>query len=209
MAMDINDMKDVFMFADRESAPKMLDFIQNDLNIKESGEWNYIGYDVVSVDPDKYEYVLREGKRFALENGISAWWLDCRTSRRWPVNSVDIGWAVLSDNISISVDEAERIGNKEFWDMDEHAPQVLIDYCNNMKEYLHVHFIKRTRAWEDENKMAFVLSAGTLDFEGSQELLREYIRKYGLGPFDKIETLTYTGDFTNELIIPKRRKIKR
>ena len=103
--MDINKMKDTFLSRSREPAENMLSYFWDVMGIKDSGIWNCIGYSIVSVDPEEYERVLREGRKYACAEDMGIFWMNCYDDRRSPIASVDIGLGYLQKSMNLSKTE--------------------------------------------------------------------------------------------------------
>ena len=194
--MSLDDMKDTFLFNDgHETSQKMLDYIQNVLGITESGRWNYMGYDVVSVDPEEYERVLLEGRKYAIENDLGMWWIDCNNTRRAPIASMDIGFGILPETLL----EGEPVGNdRHIWDIPDANPPIIVDYFAKMQEYFGKEIIRVDKKYWSDNGMTITPVTKDIDFEKYQNLLAEFIIEHGTGPFTEIHPLTFTGKYIEE-----------
>lgn len=193
--MDINDMKDVFLFNDgHETSDKMLDYIKSTLGVEEAGKWNFIGYDVVSVDPSEYERVLKEGKEYAVKNNLGIWWVDHYNDRRSPIASIDLAYGVLPATL-LPGEEKKEYSYREFWRDDKFTPPYLLEYFRVMKEFLKVDKIYRTYSCANS---AITISPLSLDYENQMKLMEEFVEKYGYGPFETIYPLRFTGELVKE-----------
>lgn len=206
--MNINDMKDTLLFRDYEIANKMLKFIQNDLGIKESGRWNFIGYEVISVDPKEYERVLLEGRKYAIENDWGMHWVNCDNERRGPIASMDIGYGIITRK---PFENEKDVYDRFFWEYyEEDRPQVVREYLDLMKDHLGEQIIRLDityRRHDDEND-AFIIKPVTndIDYEKYKNLLANYISEYGYGPFEEIKPMTFTGKIVEEPFQLKKTK---
>ena len=198
--MDINKMKNTFLFNEYETPKKMLEFIRNDLGIEEADIWNYIGYDVISVPPKEYERVLIEGKKYARDNDLGMWWVDHYNLRRSPIASVDIAYGMLP-RAPIPGEEKHDYSFRGFWSEDKSTPPYLLDYLNEMKAYLKIEKLFRTYNHADK---ALTLTPLSLDYEEQLGLIKEFIYKNGYGPFNKIYPLKVTGELIKEPIKVKK-----
>ena len=199
MAMSVDDMKDTFMCGYPENTQKMLAFIQGKLGIKDYAIWNYIGYYVVSVDPKEYEHVLVEGKKFAYQEDLGMYWLNNYNVRRSPIASYDIGFAILPKKL-IPGENEEGKSNRSFWETDyeNRTPQVILDYFENMREYLKVQKIFRTFTSSDEDGL--IITPLSIYYNTEMELLKEFVGKNGYGPFKEIRPMSITGEIQKEPI---------
>ena len=203
MTMDINDMKDTFLANTHESAEIMLDFIRNDLKIDDSYIWNYIGYDVVSVNPKEYEHVLKEGKKFACKEDFGLWWINHYNERRGPIVSCDIGYCFIQQEpIEGEVnDKKERI----FWIDDDYTPKCIVEYLKDLKDYLKVKELNRDYSSADR---ALRITPLSLDYEAQSALFKEFVTKNGYGPFETIHTINFDGSLNKEPILVKKKTIQ-
>ena len=201
MALNIEKMKDVFMSGDKETMMKMLNFIKNDLGISESDYWNYIGYYVISVSPKQYKHVLLEGKKFACLNDIGMYWINHYNERRGPIAINDIGYGLLPKKI-IPGEEKKEFFNKNFWGYsDDNTPKTILEYFDAMRDYLKVEKIIKTYCFADD---ALMISTLEEDYEKNSSLLKEFVKKYGYGPFEEIHSLSFTGECDKEPILIKK-----
>lgn len=206
--MDINDMKDTLLFRERETAIKMLKFIQEDLGITESGRWNFIGYEVISVDPKEYERVLLEARKYAIEKDWGMYWVNCDNERRGPIASMDIGYGILERK---PLEGEKNISDRTYWEsFEEDRPPVIRTYLDLMKDYLGEQIIRIeiTHKIEDDNHDAFIIKPVTkdIDYEKYKNLLASFITEYGYGPFDEIKPVSFTGKINEEPFQYKKTK---
>ena len=204
MAMDINEMKEVFLTGEKEKRDFMLDYIRTVLNVSDADWYSYCGYYVISVPPENYEFVLARGKEFAAINNMSMYWLDCDNIRRAPISSCDIGYCVLPDTL-IPGEEKKEYSNRFYWEyFDDRTPKTILEYLESMRAFLKTDKIYRT--YNGANN--FIISASGLDYETESELFQEFVQKYGYGPFEKIYSLSFTGKLIKPPILSMKEQLE-
>ena len=204
MAANIEKMKDVFMSGDKKNMLFMLDYIKNNLGVSEADYWNFIGYYVISVPYDQYENVLLNGRKFACGEDFGIYWLNHYNERRGPIAACDIGYGLLPKT-SIPGEEKEENANREFWGYyDERTPKIILEYFDAMKKYLKVDKIIRDYHISND---ALRISPLNYDYESKSKLFREFIEKYGYGPFKEIHPLTFDGEYVEQPILVKKKSI--
>ena len=194
-------MRDVFMSGDKETMLYMLGYLKDNLGISEAEYWNYIGYYVIHVPEDKYIEALVNGKKFASEENIGMYWINHYDERRAPVDSCDIGYGFLPKTL-IPGEEKKKYSNRYFWGYNDHCtPKTILEYFDSMKEYLKVDSILREYNGADD---ALVITALDPDYYTKSELLKEFVEKYGYGPFSEIHQLTCSGKYVKQPILSKK-----
>lgn len=195
--MEDKDMKDVFMSGDPAPIYQLLAYIQNDLGVKEARKWNFIGYPVIDVPKDKYEYVLLHGKDYACQNNLAVCWLDHYNERRGPIDSCDIGYAFLPET-KISGEDLSQYKDKTLWGVyRERTPEVIMEYFDAMKNYLQVDNLYLDTHLGDR---AMRITAHSTDYDRMIVLLNEFVEKYGYGPFSEIRNLSFTGKLEDAIL---------
>lgn len=196
MAMDINDMKDVFLFREHETADKMLKYIKEELKVKDADKWNYIGYDIISVPHKEYERVLLEGKKYAISKDYGMYWLDYYNFRRGPIASIDLGYAKLPED---RLEDEDGRYDRYFWDDDNYTPKSVVSYFSQMHKHFGPEIKKINREYHrGDNAIQITLVTGNIDYEKYRKLLGEFILECGYGPFEEIHPLTFTGEYEKE-----------
>lgn len=188
--MDINDMKDVFIYTDKKDALKMLKFIKKVLEIEDADWWYYIGYPVVSVDPARYEEVLQKGKYFATETNLGGRWLDFQNRRMGPIASSAVAYADIPQG------PFEKESREPFlWNGDEYRPESYKNYLDAMAEYLGVD-----KVYLEYNFADYCVHIMPLDPDHTKmrEEIAKFIKKNGYGPFGNIVPLDITGKIDGE-----------
>ena len=202
MATNTDEMKDVFMSGYKEKMLFMLDYIKNDLGISEADYWNFIGYYVIHVPKDKYESVLLNGKKFACAEDLSIYWLNYYNERRAPIAACDIGYGLLPKTL-IPGEEKQEFANRDLWGYyDNHTPLTILEYFDSMKDFLKVDKIIREYHFGDD---ALTISPLDLDYETKSILFREFVEKFGYGPFREIHPLTFTVEYVKQPILVKKK----
>ena len=197
--MDINLKKDVFISNDRQNIIVMLHYVKNVLGIDEAERWNFIGKEVLCVPPANYEEVLLKGKQYAVDNNLPVCWLDYQKSVR-PINCCDIGYALLPET-KIPGEDLKEYKDKHYWGLyRDHTPKTILEYFDAMKEYLNVDELYLSTNLADK---AMMISPASLDYDKMSELLNEFVKEYGYGPFEEIHSLTFTGEYNKEPIATK------
>jgi len=202
MAKNDENMKDVFLTSNKRDMLYMLDYLKETAQITEAEYWNYIGYYVIHVPKEEYEYALKEGRKFACAEDFGIYWVDHYNTRRGPIASVDMAYAYLPDTL-IPGEEMKQYRKRYFWSDDEYTPKTLLEYFKSMSNFLEVDRI--CRHYNDGDK-AMILSPLTQEYEEKMELLKKFIEEYGYGPFKEIQPLTYTGELIKEPMYVKTRK---
>lgn len=196
MSMNINDMKDTLCFRDRETAEKMLEFIQKTLNITDSGCWNFIGKEIICVDPKEYERVLLEAKKYAISKDYGMSWINAYNECRDPIASLDIGLGILPKEL---LEGEKENTDRHIWMDEDDRPMVLKNYLDLMKEYLGEEIIRMKVDYRGaDNALRFAIVTKEIDHEKYKKLLAEFIMEHGYGPFEVIHPLTSTGKFVKE-----------
>ena len=204
MTNDKVKMKDVFLSGDNNNMLLMLDYLKNDLGINEADYWNYIGYYVINVPIDEYKLALLKGKEFAFSKKIGMYWLDHYNVRRGPINSCDIAYGLLPKTL-IPGEEKEAFANRNSWGyFDDHTPITILEYFDSMKNFLKVDKVIREYHFSDD---ALTISTLDLDYDAKSELFKEFVKKFGYGPFREIHSLTFTGEYVKEPILVKKKSI--
>ena len=194
---DIDNMKDVFLSGHKEQTFKMLDYLREELNVSEADYWNYIGYYVISVPHEKYEYALLEGKKFAFQNDFGIYWLNHYNERRSPIASSDLGYGLLPKIVPGGND------NRRLWSWcNEATPECILEYLEEMRKFLKVDEIFRDYNSSDD---ALTISSLSLDYEDQSKLFKDFIYEHGYGPFKEIHPLTFTGEYVKEPIYVKKK----
>lgn len=203
MATNDDNMKDVFLSGSKKDMLYMLDHLKTECDISEADYWNYIGYYVIHVPKEQYEYALREGKKFATEEDFGMYWLDHYNVRRSPICSSDVGYALLPHKPIKGETEKSLMASRYLWSEDEYTPTVLKEYYKAMKEYLMVEKIYRTYNSGDD---ALILAPQSIDYEEQVKLFRKFVKEHGYDPFDDIHTLSFTGKLRKNSIQIKNRQ---
>ena len=202
MAVNNDEMKDVFLSGDKKTMLFMLDYIKNNLGISGADYWNYIGYYVIHVPKDKYESVLFNGRNFACEEDFGIYWINHYNERRAPIAACDVGYGLLPKTL-IPGEEKEEYANRDFWGyFDDRTPKTVLEYFDSMKDFLKVDKIIREYHFADD---ALSISPLDPDYEAKSKLFREFVEKYGYGPFREIHPLTFTGEYVKQPILVKKR----
>ena len=202
MATNTDEMKDVFMSGDKNTMLFMLSYIKNNLGISEADYWNYIGYYVIQVPKDKYESVLLNGRNFAYEENFDIYWINHYNERRAPITACDIGYGLLPKTL-IPGEEKKEYANRDFWGYyDDHTPKTILEYFHSMEDFLKVNKIIREYHVADD---ALTISSFDPDYEAKSKLFREFVEKYGYGPFREIHPLTSTGEYVKQPILVKKK----
>ena len=191
-SMAENAMKNVFLSRTRESAEKMFHYIHDDLGI-ESDLYNYLGYMVIEVASQEYERALLEGKKYAIQEDFGMFWIDQYNVRRSPIGSVDIGLGILPGT-RLPGETKKAYHNRIMMSIDEYTPKIVLDYFKAMEKYLGVEVFRSYDTGDD----AIIISPSGIDHEKYSDLLQEFVREYGTGPFDMIYPLTFTGKLVEE-----------
>ena len=205
--MNINNMKDVFIFSNSDSSKEaniMLNYIKNTLNIDEVYLWNLIGDNVISVPFKDYEYVLVNARKYAIKKAISMQWLDYYNVAQ-SISEVNIGFGILSNDV-LPNECKKKYSKKNFDGIDDTTKNCLLKYFDEMKKYLEVD--KISREYYPSNK-GILFSTPNLDHEKQYKLLNEFIKNYGYGPFEEIHPLTITGEYIQEPMQTKKIKSKK
>lgn len=193
--IDLNDMKDVFLFSKTYGqVDKMLYFIQTVLEVKTSAKRDLIDYYVICVDPNEYERVLLEGRKFAIENNYGILWIDCYGNAHAPIASMNIGVALLPE---VLIDGETYEDDRNDWHIDGKTPASIIEYFSKLKEYLGSEIIRIDREYSG-NAIIIKLVTIDLDFKKYENLLAQFVIETGNGPFTGICPLTFTGEFVEE-----------
>ena len=201
MAKNDENMKDVFLTSNKRDMLYMLDYLKETAQITEADYWNYIGYYVIHVPKEEYEYALKEGRRFACAEDFGIYWLDHYNKRRGPIASVDIAYAYLPDTL-MSGEEQKKYRTREFWIDDEYTPITIVKYFYSMAKFIEVDKIFREYSTADN---AMTIAPLTQDYKEKSELLKKFVEEYGYGPFETIKPLTYTGELINEPMYVKKK----
>ena len=202
MANDIENKKDVFMSGSKEKTLFMLDYLKNNLSISDADYWNYIGYYVISVPEEAYEYALREGRKFACLEDFGIYWINHYNERRGPIGSVDIAYGLFPTILTPT--DKYRFKYRGSWDIDEsRMPRDIFNYFEMMRRYLKVDRLFKTYNHSDD---ALTLSPLTEDYDTSSKLLKEFVERYGTGPFEVIHPLSYTGELVEDETLTLKRK---
>ena len=204
MATKIEEMKDVFISSDKKYILYMLDYIKNDLGIPEADYFTYCGKYVICVPKDKYESVLLNGRKFACkEENFNIFWINHYNERRTEIGACDIGYGRLPKTL-IPGEEKKQYGDRFFWGcFDDRTPRTILEYLDSMKDYLKVDKIIREYNRVDD---ALTISPLSPDYEEKSKLFREFVEKYGYGPFKDIHSLTFTGEYVKQPILVKKNK---
>ena len=201
MSENIEKMKDAFLSGYKENAEAILNYLREEAGIPEAAMWNYIGYEVVSVPPEKYELALREGKKHAVDLNIGMYWLDHYNVRRSPIASSDIGYGILP-KLLVPGEEREEYKDRSLWgSYDDRTPQYLLEYFDSMKSFLGVSKIFRTYNGAED---ALTITPLSLDYEEQNRRLKSFVERYGYGPFETIYSLSFTGELEKPPILVKK-----
>ena len=202
--MSLDDMKDTFLLSGgHDISYEMLDYIQNTLGITESGLWNFIGYDVICVDPKEYERVLLAGKKYAIEKDYGMWWVNKYNERRSPIASMDIGIGLLPETM---LEGEIRYNDRESWVYEEYTPAVVNDYLKLMQEYLGEEIIRISKDYiPKDNALRITSVTSDIDYKKYKSLLEKFIYENGYGPFTEIHPLTFTGGYVKKPFQVKKR----
>ena len=73
-----------------------------------------------------------------------------------------------------------------------------------MKNFLKVDKVIREYHFSDD---ALTISTLDLDYVAKSELFKEFVKKFGYGPFREIHSLTFTGEYVKEPILVKKKSI--
>lgn len=202
MSKDRENMKDAFLTSNKRDMLYMLDYLKETAQITEAYYWNYIGYYVIDVPKEQYEYALKEGRRFACAEHFGIYWVDHYNKRRSPIATVDMAYAFLPDTL-IPGEENKKCHNRELWIEDEYTPKTILEYFDSMTNYIKVEKIFREYSVFDK---AMTIAPLTQEYEEKMELLKKFVEEYGYGPFETIKPLTYTGELIEEPMYVKKRK---
>ena len=184
MATKIEEMKDVFISSDKKYILYMLDYIKNDLGISEADYFCYAGKFVICVPKEMYENVLLNGRKFACkEENFNIGWINHYNERRTEIGACDVGYGRLP-KILIPGEEKKQYGDRFFWGcIDERTPRTILEYFDSMKDYLKVDKILREYNRVDD---ALTISPFSPDYDEMSKLFKEFVEKYGYGPFKTI-----------------------
>ena len=186
-------MKNVFFMGDDEPRETMLEYIQDLMGISEADWFCYGGRYVIKVPAEKYEEVLRAGKEFAVETGLinRVSWVDHYDEVRYPISSCDIAYEFLPETL-LPKEEEHQFKTRELWCSDMYTPPYLLEYFDTMKNFLDVDSINRHYKFSEN---ALIIAPNSLDYEEQMKKFKQFVEKYGCGPFDRIHPLTFTGEY--------------
>ena len=181
------NFKSAFIFGSNSSSVLTRDFIEKKLNVSPIKVWSYCGRDVLDVPTERYEEVILEGQKFALENKLeSTSWID-HYKELGSVGYIKLAYAFLG----------ERQGDF-IWCIKDYMPKDVLEYLKAMSKYL------KTEVHQEYNQSdnALLIQPKSLNYDEQFELINEYIAKEGNGPFVKIKQMTFTGKLLNDKTYP-------
>jgi|GEM_PF-3209907 len=181
------DLKSTFIFGCDKSAILTKSFVEKKMGVSPIRVWSYCGRDVLDVQKERYEEVLLEGQKFALENSLqSISWID-HYNEVGAVGYMKIAYAFLG----------ERHGDT-MWCVKECLPKDVLDYLKAMSDYLKTEVRQEYNASDN----ALLIEPKSLDYDEQFGLLNDYIAKEGNGPFEKIKQMTFTGKLFSDKTYP-------
>lgn len=192
----VKKVKDTLLFGDKKDMLFILDYIKKDLGVEDADYSTYLGYYVISVPPENYESVLKEVKKYACDIDMGMYWVNHYNSRRSPIGSCDVGICTLPDTL-IPGEEDEKYSYRMLWDcIDEVTPRTILEYLESMRKFLKTDKIFRAYSMGD-----LIIASLGLDYDTQSKLFKEFVKKYGYGPFKEIRALTYTGEIIEPPIL--------
>ena len=202
--MDYNiKMKDTFLSTDKETALKMLNYLQS-IGMDYAELYDFIGYKVIEVPEEEYVNALEKGRQFARNEDFGISWISCYGERRSPISSTDIGFCVLPQ-LFIKGESVDNYNDRFLWSDDQYTPRPLVEYLDDMKNYLGVDEILRSHhRFREFPYEGLRLSSLSINHEEQVRLLEEFVTKYGLGPFTEIHSMTTTGEYNKKPLQLKR-----
>lgn len=202
MAKKVEEMKDTLLFGDKKDMLFILDYIKKDLGVEDADYWCYIGYYVISVPYEEYENVLRGVKKYACDIDMGMYWVNHYNSRRSPIGSCDVGICTLPDTL-IPGEEEKEYSSRILWDsIDECTPKTILEYLESMRKFLKTDRIFRAYSMGD-----LIIASLGLDYDTQSKLFKEFVKKYGYGPFKEIRALTYTGEIIEPPILSMKEEV--
>lgn len=181
------DLKSTFILGSDKSLILTKSFIEKRMEVSPIKIWSHCGRDVIDVNKERYEEVLLEGQKFALENNSeSISWID-NYNQLGAVGYMKIAYAFLG----------ERHGDS-MWCVKECLPNDVLEYLKAMSEYLKTEIRQEYNAYDN----ALSIEPKSLNYAEQFELLNEYIAKEGNGPFEKIKQMTFTGKLFSDKTYP-------
>ena len=181
------DFKSTFIFKSNDSAVLTKDFVEKKLNVSPIKIWSYRNRIVLDVPKERYEQVLLESQKYALENKLeSISWID-HYKVLGSVGYMKLAYAFLG----------ERQGDF-IWCIKDYMPKDVLEYLKAMSKYL------KTEVHQEYNQSdnALLIQPKSLNYDEQFELINEYIAKEGNGPFEKIKQMTFTGKLLNDQTYP-------
>ena len=203
MAANNEELQNVFLTSDKEIMLLMLKYIREELNIPEADYWNFIGYNVIHVPKDQYEYVLLNGKKYACEKDWGMYWINFYNQRRSPIASYDIGYGLLPKT-KIPGEEEPQYKDRSLWGrFEENTPRTILEYFKSMKKFLKIDKIIKSYIASDD---AIRITPVDQDYEAKSKLFKEFVETYGYGPFREVHPLKFNGEYVKEPILIRERK---
>ncbi len=189
-------MKKVFITKDIATRDKLIEYIYDSLGIKEVNWSDYKNQYAIKTSQETYEEVLKNGKQFACEKGLIyyLYWVNYYDELRSPVSSCDIAYGYLP-KILLPKEEQDQFKNRSQWCSDKYTPPYLLEYFEAMEEFLGVDTINRTYK---DGEDALIIAPNDTQYEEQMQKFKQFIEKYGYGPFDRIHPLTFTGKQIDE-----------
>lgn len=195
--MKTNDMKSAFIFGSEDSLISTRDYIENSLGVL-TRIWaidlerlpkrfvpNAKGILLVSFE--NYENVLLEGQKFILEEQIdSTYWLD-HYNEQGDIGYMRMAYALLG----------KREGDS-MWCETKKLPKDILEYLKLMSKYLKTE-VQQLYNMRDN---ALLIQSKSLAYDEQTELLNEFIKQEGVGPFEKIKKMTFTGKLLTDKTYP-------
>ena len=202
--MDINGKKkDVFLSNDRETALKMLNYLRS-IGMNSADIYDFIGYKVIDVPCEEYVSALEKFRQFACDEDFGISWISCYGERRGPIASTDIGFGVLPQKF-IDGESINNYNDRLLWSEDLYTPEPLVEYLNDMKNYLGVDKIIRSyHTFKDFPYEGLRLSSLSINHDEQSRLLEEFVSEYGFGPFMEMHSITTTGEYIKKPLQLKR-----
>lgn len=182
------ELKSAFIIGSSESTKLMRNFLTTEMKIEIIQEWSYCGRDVIDVPKEDYERVLLEGQKYAIDKNLSyVSWLN-HYNELVSCGYLQLAYAILNRN-----DEGYF-----HWCIDEYLPKDILEYLKKMRKALGVHVHQSYNRVDN----ALCLQPRSLDYQKQLELMNAFVEKEGIGPFDIIRPMTFTGKLQNEESFP-------
>lgn len=176
--------KQTFLISDDQNGNKLVNYIYNDLGVKKVLIATLRdGFSCLLVSNEMYEDVIVLGNKYIEEENIkNILWLDeCGAIKK--CGYFDIALLELPES---------RIGNY-MWAIESKLPKDISNYINKMKEFLGISVV--VEYYNDCNSIC--LSIKNLEQEVYREVLELFVKKEGVGPFERIIPMEKFGTLSN------------